>query len=173
LVEIVEAQAALLRQAELTAALQAQRTYLAGFPQSDCASLLLQAQDTWDVDNYEHACRELARLEGLRNVYEHRMALLAKLETAAPAWARVIAQRDKPHALSEPPGDTAAAWRWRQWLQELERRAAVSMTELQERLDRTEDELRRVAGQIIEHETWAAQRDRTGLQTQQALMGFV
>lgn len=47
------------------------------------------------------------------------------------------------------------------------------MTELQERLDRTEDELRQVAAQIIEHETWAAQRDRTGLQTQQALMGFV
>ncbi len=173
LVEIVEAQAALLRQAELTAALQAQRTYLAGFPQSDCVSLLLQAEDTWDVDNYENACRELVRLEGLRNVYENRMALLAKLETAAPAWARAIAQRHKPHALSQPPGETAAAWRWRQWLQELERRAAVSMTELQERLDRTEDELRRVAGQIIEHETWAAQRDRTGLQTQQALMGFV
>jgi very-short-patch-repair endonuclease len=173
LVEIVEAQAALLRQAELSAALQAQRTYLAGFPQSDCASLLLQAQDAWNVDNYEHACRELARLEGLRIVYETRMTLLAKLETAAPAWARAIAQRHQPHALSQPPGETAAAWRWRQWLQELERRAAVSMTELQERLDRTEDELRRVAGQIIEHETWAAQRDRTGLQTQQALMGFV
>ncbi|NJL16433.1 MAG: hypothetical protein HC938_03770 [Nitrospira sp.] len=46
LVEIVEAQAALLRQAELSAALQSQRTYLAGFPQSECASLLLQAQDT-------------------------------------------------------------------------------------------------------------------------------
>lgn len=173
LVEVVEAQAALLRQAELSSALQSQRTYLAGFPQSECASLLLQAQDTWNVDNYEHACRELARLEGLRIVYETRMTLLANLETAAPAWARAIAQRSQPHARSQPPGDMAAAWRWRQWLQELERRAALSMTELQERLDRTEEELRRVAGQIIEQETWAAQRDRTGLHTQQALMGFV
>ncbi|MDR4473606.1 MAG: hypothetical protein MRJ92_13520 [Nitrospira sp.] len=47
------------------------------------------------------------------------------------------------------------------------------MTELQERLDRTEDELRQVAAQIIEQETWAAQRRRTKLQAQQALMGFV
>jgi very-short-patch-repair endonuclease len=173
LVEIVEAQAALLRQSELSAALQAQRTYLAGFPQSEAASVLLQAQDTWDVENYEEACRELARLEGLREAYAGRVALLEKLETTAPAWAHVIAQRHKPHDASQPPGDAAAAWRWRQWLQELERRAAISMTELQERLDRTEDDLRQLATQIIEHETWAAQRERTGLQAQQALMGFV
>jgi hypothetical protein len=153
LAEIVEAQAALLRQAELSAALQAQRTFLAGFPQSDAASVLLQAQDTWDVENYEEACRELARLEGLREAYERRLTLLEKLEATASAWAHVIAQRHKPHGASQPPGDAAAAWRWRQWLQELERRAAVSMTELQERLDRTEDELRQVAAQIIEHET--------------------
>ncbi|TKB78870.1 MAG: DUF559 domain-containing protein [Nitrospira sp.] len=173
LVEIVEAQAALLRQAELSAALQAQRTYLAGFPQSDIASVLLQAQDTWNVDYYEEACREIARLEGLREVYEARNVLLEKLETPAPAWAHAIAKRYKPHDVPLPLGDAAAAWRWRQWLQELERRAAVSMTELQERLDRTEDELRQVAGQIVEQETWAAQRERTGLQEQLSLMGFV
>lgn len=173
LAEIVEAQAALLRQAELSAALQAQRTYLAGFSQSDVASVLLQAQDTWHVENYEEACRELARLEGLREAYKGRLTLLEKLESTAPAWAHVIAQRHKPHDSTQPPGDATSAWRWRQWLQELERRAAVSMTELQQRLDRTEDDLRQLAAQIIEHETWAAQRERTGLQSQQALMGFV
>jgi very-short-patch-repair endonuclease len=173
LAEIVEAQAALLRQAELSAALQAQRTHLAGFPQSDAASVLLEAQDTWNVENYEDACRELARLEGLRGTYEVRLALIAKLEATAPAWSHAISQRHKPHDVPQPPGDAAAAWRWRQWLQELESRAAVSMTELQERLDRTEDDLRQVAAQIIELETWAAQRERTGLQAQQALMGFV
>jgi hypothetical protein len=97
----------------------------------------------------------------------------ARMEATAPAWAHVIAQRHKPHDSSQPPGDAAAAWRWRQWLQELERRAAISMTELQERLDRTGDDLRNLAAQIIEQETWAAQRERTGLRSQQALMGFV
>jgi hypothetical protein len=91
----------------------------------------------------------------------------------APAWSHAIIQRHKPHDGAQPPGDATSAWRWRQWHQELERRAAISMPELQERLDKTEDELRQVAAQIIEHETWAAQRERTGLQGQQALMGFV
>ncbi len=173
LAEIVEAKAALLRQAELSAALQAQRTYLAGFPHSDAASVLLHAQDSWDVENYEESYRELARLERLRDPYKNRLALLAKLEAAAPAWAHVIQQRQDLHDSGKPPGDSAAAWRWRQWIQELERRASVSMTELQERLDGTENDLRQVASQIIELETWAAQRERTGLREQQALQGFV
>jgi hypothetical protein len=173
LAEIVEAQAALLTQEELSSTLLTQRTYLSHFPQSDAASVLLQAQDSWDVDNYEAACRELAHLEGLREVFNTRQALLSKLELFASAWARAITQRHKPHDASQPPGEPASAWRWRQWLQELERRAAVSMTNLQERLNQTEDELRRLAAQIIEHETWAAQRERTKLSAQQALMGFV
>jgi very-short-patch-repair endonuclease/transcription elongation GreA/GreB family factor len=173
LAAIVEAQAALLRQTELSAALQNQRAYLAGFPQSEAASVLLTAQDSWDVENYEEACRELARLEGLREAYDTRLALLARAEEVAPAWSHAIKQRHKPHDGAQPPGDATAAWRWRQWHQELERRAAVSMPELQERLDKTEDELRGVAAQIIEHETWAAQCDRTRLHEQQALMGFV
>jgi very-short-patch-repair endonuclease/energy-coupling factor transporter ATP-binding protein EcfA2 len=173
LAEIVEAQAALIRQAELSTALQSQRTYLAGFPQSDAASVLLAAQDAWDAENYEAACRELARLEGLHGAYDIRSELLAKLERSASTWALAILQREKPHDSAEPPGDVTLAWRWRQWCEELERRASVSMTDLQERLERTEKELREVAAQIIEHETWAAQCERTGLQAKQALMGFV
>jgi len=173
LTEIVEAQAALLRQAELSAALQAQRIYLAGFPQSDAAAILRQAQDEWNLENYGEACRELARLEGLRKAYEARLALLAKLEVVAPAWAHAVVQRRKPHDAAQPPGEATSAWRWRQWLQELDRRAAVSMTKLQKRLDQAEDELRQIAAQIIEYQTWAAQRERTGLREQQALMGFV
>lgn len=174
LVEIVEAQAALMRQAELSADLQQQRAYLSGFPQSEAAAVLIQAQDSWDVYTYEEACRELARLEGLRKTYETRLALLARLESSAPAWAHAITQRHKPHDASQPPSDSTTAWRWRQWCQELERRAAVSMTELQERLDKDEDELRRLAAQIIEHETWATQCERPGRLTEQlALQGFV
>jgi very-short-patch-repair endonuclease len=170
---IVEAQAALIRQSELSTALQSQRTYLAGFPQSDAASVLLAAQDAWDAENYEAACHELARLEGLHAAYDVRSELLAKLEPSAPTWTLAILNREKVHDGAEPPGDVTAAWRWRQWYQELERRASVSMTDLQERLERTEKDLRDLAAQIIEHETWAAQCERTGLQAKQALMGFV
>ena len=173
LAEVVEAQAALMRQAELSAALSKQRTYLAAFPQSEAASVLLQAQDEWNTELYEEASRQLARLEGLRDTYQTRLALLARIEDAAPTWARAVAQRQGGHGAAQPPGDSTAAWRWGQWHQELERRASVSLTDLQEQLNAKQDELRSLAAQIIEQETWAAQRERTALQSQQALMGYV
>ena len=173
LASIIEAQAALLRQTELSGELQEQRTHLAGFPQSEAVSVLQQAQDEWNVETYEESCRELARLDGLRNVYEERLTLLAKLRTTAPAWARAIAQREEPHHATQPPTDPDKAWRWRQWHQELERRADISMDELQDRLHKIELDALELSARIIEHETWAAQCDRTGLEQQQALMGFV
>ena len=135
--------------------------------------MLQQAQNEWNVETYEESCRELARLDGLRNVYEKRLTLLAKLRTTARVWACAIAQREEPHHASQPPGDPTSAWRWRQWHQELERRASISMDELQDRLHKIELDVLELSARIIEHETWAAQCDRTGLKQQQALMGFV
>jgi very-short-patch-repair endonuclease len=173
LVGVVEAQAARLRQIELSAALSQQRTYLAAFPQSEAAAVLLQAQDNWDTESYEECCRQLARLEGIPDAYQIRVALLARIESAAPAWAQTITQRYGVHGEPQPPGDSVSAWHWRQWHDELERRASVSLPDLQERLNLTQDEVRGLAAQIIESETWAAQRERTVLKSQQALMGYV
>ena len=173
LVEIVEAQAAILRKSELSAQLQNQRAYLAAFTQSEPASILLTSQDSWNIEFYEEGCREIARLDGLRAAYDTRLTLISKIENVAPAWSNALTQRYKLHGSSQPPGDPIAAWRWRQWHQELEKRASVSMPELQERLDKTEADARHCAAQIIENETWAAQCERTDLSARQALMGFV
>jgi very-short-patch-repair endonuclease len=174
LAEIVEARAALIKQKELDFALQEQRAYLLRFSKSDAASVLVEAMASWDPDKYEEAYRELGRLETLREIFTNRRSMLAKIDSSAPEWARAIAGRQKPHDGEKPPGpEPASAWRWRSWLQELKRRAEVSIPDLQERLNTTEGELRRVAAKIIEHETWAAQRERTKLTQQQALVGFV
>ena len=173
LAEVLCGRAALMRQAELSDALSQQRTYLAGFPQSEAAGVLLQAQDDWDAKTYEDACHELARLEGLYETYKTRLELLSRLDTAASEWARVVRKRDGVHGESQPPGDAISAWRWRQWRDELDRRASVSVANLQDRLHSTRNELRKLAVQIIELETWAAQRERTALKAQQALMGYV
>jgi very-short-patch-repair endonuclease len=173
LAEVMCGQIALIRQRELEAALSQQRTYLLGFSQSEVANILLQAQDAWDVSTYEEACRDLARLEGLREAYATRMGLLSRLHTAAPKWAEAIAKRNGPHGSSQPPGDPISAWQWRQWHDELERRGAVSIADLQDRLQLTRSGIRETAAQIIEFETWAAQRERTGLGAQQSLMGYV
>jgi len=60
-----------------------------------------------------------------------RRALLAKLETAAPAWAGAIRNRTGIHGRSEPPRDVASAWTWRQLNDELDRRSSVSLETLQ------------------------------------------
>jgi ABC-type multidrug transport system ATPase subunit len=162
-----------MKQTEFSAALSQQRTYLAAFPQSEVAAVLLHAQDDWDTETYKEACRQLARLDGLGDTYQTRLAQLARIEHAAPVLAHAISQRHGGHGTTQPLDDPTAAWRWRQWHEELERRASVSIAALQERLNATQDELRSLAAQIIEHETWAAQRERTVLQSQQALMGYV
>lgn len=173
LAEIVEAQAARLRQAELAAALAVQRTYLTGFPQSELARTLLYAQQHWDVERYDQTFHALAQLEGLRDLYQKRQALLERLKPAAPAWVQALLQRRPPHDVDQPPENPSAAWRWQQWREELERRAELSTIDLQTRLDQTEQQLHELAAQIIETETWAAQRDRTHLEEQQALQGYV
>jgi very-short-patch-repair endonuclease len=173
LAEIVEAQAALIRRLELSAALADQRTYLAAFPQSEAAAALLLAQDDWEIETYEEACRQLARLEGVSDIFRTRLALLARIQDSAPAWVGAIAHRDGVHGAAQPPADSAAGWRWRQWHDELERRASVSISDLQQNLQKTQEELRGLAAEIIESETWAAQRERTMLQSQQALIGYV
>ncbi len=173
LAAVVEAQAARMRLRGLSAAVERQRAYLAGFPQSRLGTALVRAQDEWDIEVYAKACHELARLEGLRSTYTARNALLVRLQRAAPSWAQAIVQREKPHDAAQPPGEPMAAWRWRQWYEELERRTNLSMPDLQERIGTVDDELRRLAAQIIEKETWAAQCERTGLREQQDLVGFV
>jgi very-short-patch-repair endonuclease len=173
LTEIVHAQAALLRSAELSAALEGQRALLLTFPQSDAATLLLAAQANWDTESYEDACDELARLNGLRDRHGRRRELSSRLTPCAAEWARQIEWRLAPHDEGHPPGDPGAAWHWRQLQQELERRAAVVMSEIQERLERIEIELMKLAAQIVECETWAAQCERTGLRSRQSLHGYV
>ena len=173
LADLVDASAALREEAELKMSLSQQRTYLAGFPQSELAEAVLKAQSNWDADAYETVYRDLARIKGLREEYQTRLSLLERLGCVAATWSKAIALRQDIHGAVQPPGDPIKAWRWRQWNDELDRRAKVSINDLQERLKKTQDELRMSATSIIEHETWAAQRERTHLRSRQALMGYV
>ena len=173
LASVINAKAALVRQEELSGALQEQRTYLEEFSQSTISARLLAAQDVWDEEEYTTVCRLLARLDGLRNAYRDRLALLDKLRESAPSWLRRIDHRQPPHDQKEPPGDPAKAWLWTQLYQELEKRAAVSLADLNDRLEDTQKDLPQLAAKIVELETWAAQKERTKLPQQMALVGFV
>jgi len=171
--EIVESQAAKLLEKELAAKLSGQGTYLARFPVSEIAQVLAKSQRTWNSEDYETAYVKLRRLEGLRSTYVRRSELLKKLESAAPAWAAALIGRLDAHANGATPGEITAAWRWRLLNQELEVRAAASVTGIEGELKVLEEQIHAVTGEIIEKDTWAAQKIRTRLPQQQALIGYV
>jgi very-short-patch-repair endonuclease/DNA polymerase III delta prime subunit len=173
LASLFTAKAALLLQSELSKKVEIQATYLSQFPQSDIAIDLIKAQQLWDADSYEMLWKKLAQLEGLQSIYQQRSSLLNRLNAIAPDWAKSILLRTQPHDSSTPQGTASTAWLWLQLQQILDKRAALSIPALQQELDTAEREIAKLAAQIIEKETWAAQRDRIKLSTQQALIGFV
>src|SRR5262249_54373866 len=61
----------------------------------------------------------LAELNAKGQTLAERLALLARLEAAAPAWATAIRSREGRHGGTALPGDPAEAWLWRQLTDEL------------------------------------------------------
>jgi very-short-patch-repair endonuclease len=102
-----------------------------------------------------------------------RRSLLAKLETAAPAWAGAIRNRAGVHVRGEPPRDAASAWTWRQLNDELDRRASVSLEVLQAKSEKLREQLRRVTVELIDKRSWASQARRTSSRQRQALVGWL
>lgn len=114
----------------------------------------------------------LAETMRRRSYSARRSELLRKLDAVAPGWAEAIRTRSGVHGLPEPPGDAAQAWLWRQLRDELDRRAAVSLVDLQEELCALADEERRITTKLIEKRGWAHQALRTTQRQRQALGGW-
>ena len=126
-----------------------------------------------DPDSYRTGYARLMELQSLRTELARRKDLLAHLETTAPAWAAAIRMRAGVHGEPSPPGDPAEAWMWRQLHDELERRASVSLEEIQEAIDRCTDQLRTITVELIDRRAWAFQAKRTSLPQRQALIGWL
>lgn len=125
-----------------------------------------------DYEAYDLAYRRLADLHVLAPVLQRRQELIQQIRSAAPAWAAAIENRTGPQGAAEPPGSAAEAWKWRQFVQELDRRASVSMRELQEKIHDLNSQLRTITARLIEVRSWSAQCKRVGLAEQQALQGW-
>ncbi len=76
------------------------------------------------------------------------------------------------HGKPTVPGDPETAWRWRQFDQELERRAALDERTLTQRLHHRQQELQRTTAELIDRRAWLAQLRRTKLPERQALQGW-
>lgn len=133
---------------------------------------LREAASGLDAQAYEASFERLVSLHTRQKYADLRHDLLARLEAAAPAWAAAVRNRAGVHGAAAPPGDPQQAWLWRQLNHELDRRAAVSLEDLQVRMDQLRGELLRVTAELVEKKTWAAQARRTSLPQRLALKGW-
>jgi len=107
--------------------------------------------------DYETAYEELARLKNVELDLARRRALLKQVSRSAPAWASAIENRHPKHDQPQPPGDPDSAWEWRQLYDELERRANVSLEQLQRQIDDLGCQLLEVTAHLVEKQTWMNQ----------------
>lgn len=133
---------------------------------------LLDAVRQGNPEAYARAFSRLAALWVKRKDLDRREQLLEKLERVAPSWAEAIRRRSGVHGGSQPPGNPSDAWLWRQLNDELDRRATVSLEELQRKINQLSQDLQRLTADLVERRAWANQIRRTTLQQRQALTGW-
>lgn len=134
---------------------------------------LLSAVSEEHTSRYREAYERLLELKSKQADLDLRRNLLAKLETAAPAWAGAIRNRTGVHGRGEPPRDVPSAWIWRQLSDELDRRSTVSLEALQSKAEKLRAELRRATVALIDKRSWASQARRTSSKQRQALVGWL
>jgi very-short-patch-repair endonuclease len=166
-----------LKWTEINQRLAGLREHLASamrsFPDSRAIASLREAVDALDSRAYRRAHTRLQELHELRSSLQRRNILLAQLEAAAPAWAAAIRARRGAHASATVPGDPAHAWTWRQIQDELDRRASVSIDELQTSIERVAAQLQARTIDLIDNRAWMFQTRRTSLPQRQALIGWL
>lgn len=133
---------------------------------------LQQAMCDGSPADYRAAYEELARLKNLEPALIRRHELLERLAQKAPAWASAIENRIPRHKGAQPAGEPNAAWEWRQIHDELERRASVSVNELQQEIERLGHQLLAVTAQLVEKQTWQNQIRQTSSGQKQALGAY-
>jgi len=124
-------------------------------------------------NRYRETYERLLELKSKQADLDLRRNLLAKLETAAPAWAGAIRNRTGVHGRGEPPRDAASAWTWRQLNDELDRRSGVSLEALQAKSKKMSEQLRRATVELIDKRSWSSQARRTSSRQRQALVGWL
>ena len=170
--QIFVAERARRRSYTVEATLQKMRETAKSWPASAPARDISQAIDDLSPSVYREQYSELERLRSVNERVRLRDSLLARLEKAAPVWVAAIRARVGIHGGPLLPGDLMAAWRWRQFENELSRRDLVSMPDLMRRLEDGRKRIRETTTNLVDRSAWHAQITRTSLHERQALLGF-
>ena len=77
---------------------------------SPLALRMAHAIESGDAQGYAQGYAQLLHVEGLKEAYARREALLDRLADAAPQWAQAIREKDGAAGSSEPPREAGKAW---------------------------------------------------------------
>lgn len=171
LLEVVNARLGAARRLRAERLLAEQATLLRGHT-GEIAGALHEAVTACDVAGWAAARAALDAVGAKADTWGVRTALLTRLGRDAPAWADAVRVRDGVHGNTRAPEGATRAWRWRQVVQELERRASVDEREVARDLERRRTELRDVTCELIDRKAWLAQLRRTDGDARRALIGW-
>lgn len=133
---------------------------------------LINAINSRSTISYQAEISKLERLLGLVADFQLRISHLKKLSPFAPDWVAILESRQEHITPQYAEMEAAAAWRWLQLSQELKRRAALSLEEIQERVRRQSEELQQVTVQVVENLAWAGLLAKVKNEEKQALLGW-
>lgn len=133
---------------------------------------LVSAISHLDETRYTEAYGEIVRLRSLEGKVRERRELVARLESLAPGWADAIRNRVGVHGSDAPPGDLKAAWIWRQYNDELERRWRFSLPDIVRQIDAVTAGINEATIGLVDRRAWLHQKRRTTLKERNALFGF-
>lgn len=170
---VLEAIDLVVHQQEVKRRIQGMRDYLAHFETTPTVIELLNALEQGEISVYRKSYERLCALVERYRHFHRRKELLEKLARFAPGWAEAIRNRDGVHGQAKLPGDPFKAWLWRQFKDELDRRARLDLQAIQRQLEECMQELYDVTLRIVENLAWAHRVEKTTLEQRQALIGWV
>ncbi len=130
---------------------------------------LCDAVTSYNPQTYQEAYARLAELHNNHKELRYRSTFLEKLDLNAPEWAVAIRRRDGIHGKQELPNNPEAAWLWRQLSDELDRRANLSLKDLQDHITQLSSALRSITTELVEKKAWVGRVRRTTEEQRRAL----
>jgi DNA polymerase III delta prime subunit len=140
--------------------------------QAPAAARLAEALRTGARERYTQIWRGLRGQEQRNPEIRRRDELLARIEPFAPVWAEELRNADGLKELTAEH-DPDKAWQYRRWSQLLTDKTKVDVDAIQAELHAVTAKLQDKTARFVEMLSWEAQFERTGLEQQQALAGWL
>lgn len=139
---------------------------------SSVVDSLINATNRRSTGAYEGSHKELRRLTDLYQMFQRRDRLLKILDPLAQQWVLNLRARLTSNEHKHSTFDPSAAWRFRQIIQELDRRTKTQISILLESIRQSTARLEKLTAQFVEASAWYRLLRRVTSEQRQALLGW-